>query len=292
MSTGGCCCLNVINTSEVGVVEKYGKFSHLAEAGCFCLCAPFEYVVGKVSLRVQELKVSLETKTKDNVFVDVHVSVQYQTIKEKVYAAFYMLSDSQAQMKAYIYDSIRASLCQMTLDESFESKEEISMQLKAHLQEIMSTYGISIIQALVTDLSPNQKVRDAMNEINASKRMKESAYQRAEGEKILKVKKAEAEAESMYLSGLGVARQRKAIMEGLKDSIVDFSSNVHGTTAKDIMDLLVLNQYFDTLQEMGASNVRCVFLNSDTNDGTRNAFLQAEAAKHGLGPNDQLRECA
>ncbi len=118
----------------------------------------------------------------------------------------------------------------------------------------------------------------AMNEINASKRLKESAYQRAEGEKILKVKKAEAEAESMYLSGLGVAKQRKAIMDGLKDSIVDFSHSVDGTTAKDVMDLLVLNQYFDTLQEMGHSNVKCVFLPNDSN-ATRSALLEADAAK-------------
>lgn len=116
-----------------------------------------------------------------------------------------------------------------------------------------------------------------MNEINASKRLKESAYQRAEGEKILKVKKAEAEAESMYLSGVGVAKQRKAIMDGLKESIVDFSASVHGATAKDIMDLVVLNQYFDTIQDMGAGNVKCVFLAND-NQKARDSFLEASAA--------------
>lgn len=121
---------------------------------------PFEYVSGKVSLRVQELGASLETKTKDNVFVVVSVSVQYQTIKEKVYSAFYMLSDPHAQMRAYIYDTIRAAICQTTLDEAFESKDAISLSLKSHLQEIMSTYGIMIIQALVTDLSPNSKVQN------------------------------------------------------------------------------------------------------------------------------------
>ena len=167
----------------------------------------------------------------------VHVSVQYQVIREKVYSAYYVLSDLQAQMRAvrvllsylhfssflcltnslyvltltcllltlqnqqYVFDTIRASLCHMTLDHAFESKEEISSQLKTHLQEIMSNYGFTIINALVTDLSPDSKVRDAMNEINASKRLKEAAFQRAEGEKVVKVKRAEAEAESMYLSG-------------------------------------------------------------------------------------------
>jgi regulator of protease activity HflC (stomatin/prohibitin superfamily) len=130
------------------------------QAGCFFLCCPFEYVAGRVSLRVQELKVDLETKTMDNVFVHVFVSVQFQIIKEKVYQAFYVLSDMQAQMRAYVYDSIRASLCQMNLDDAFESKEEISMNLKNHLQEIMSNYGLSILNALVTDLSPDPRVRD------------------------------------------------------------------------------------------------------------------------------------
>lgn len=275
-----CCCFETVSTSEVGVIERFGKFSRLAEAGCICLFYPFEYVAGRVSLRVQELNVSLETKTKDNVFVTVFVSVQYQTIREKVYSAFYVLSDPHSQMRAYVYDSIRASICTMTLDHSFESKEEISLALKTHLQEIMNSYGVVILNALVTDLSPDAKVRDAMNEINASKRLKESAYQRAEGEKILKVKKAEAEAESMYLSGVGVARQRKAIMDGLKDSILEFSNNVEGTSAKDIMDLLVLNQYFDTLQDMGNSNTKVVFLAKDDGGSAfRNQLLEAQAAK-------------
>ena len=127
-------------------------------------------------------------------------------------------------MKAYIYDVIRAALCTMTLDHSFESKEEISHSLKTHLSEVMNEYGYQILNALVLDLAPAAKVRDAMNEINASKRLKEAAYQRAEGDKIVKVKRAEAEAEAMYLSGVGVARQRKAIMEGLR-YVVHFSAH-------------------------------------------------------------------
>ena len=169
-------------------------------------------------------------------------------IKEKVYSAFYVLTSPHEQMTAYVYDVIRATLPTMTLDQSFEAKEEISHSLKTHLQEVMSSYGFIIMQALVTDLSPATIVREAMNEINASKRMKEAAYQKAEGEKILKVKRAEAESESMYLSGVGVARQRTAIMDGLKGSVLQFSSEVKGATAKDIMDLLILNQYFDTMQ--------------------------------------------
>jgi len=236
-------------------------------------------MVGVVSLRIQGINVVLETKTLDNVFVTVHVSVQYQVIREKVYSAHYVLSDLQAQMRAYIFDTIRASLCHMTLDSAFETKEEISSHLKTHLQEVMSNYGFTIINALVTDLSPDIKVREAMNEINASKRLKEAAYQRAEGEKVVKVKRAEAEAESMYLSGVGVARQRKAIMDGLKDSIVQFSHNVPGTTAKDIMDLLVLTQYFDTLQEIGHNpGTKTVFLPNDSQP-VRDGIMQANLAR-------------
>jgi len=156
-------------------------------------------------------------------------------------------------MTAYVYDVIRATLPTMTLDQSFEAKEEISLSLKTHLQEVMSSYGFIILQALVTDLLPASVVRDAMNEINASKRMKEAANQKAEGEKVLKVKRAEAESESMYLSGVGVARQRTAIMEGLQESVVQFSSEVKGANAKDVMDLLILNQYFDTIQVIRSS---------------------------------------
>jgi len=239
---------------------------------------PIEYLAGKVSLRIHELKVNLETKTKDNVFVEVSTTIQYQVIRDKVYAAFYALSQTEDQMRAYVCDVIRASMCNLTLDGAFESKEEIAVDLKKHLIEVMSNYGIAIVTALVTDLSPDSRVRNAMNEINASVRLKESAYQKAEGEKILKVKRAEAEAESMYLSGVGVARQRKAIMLGLKDSIVDFSSSVQGTSAKDVMDLLVLNQYFDTLQGVGGSGgSKCIFLSSNQSEITK-GLLEGNAA--------------
>jgi len=270
-----CCCFAVISTAEVGVIQRFGKFSRFAEPGCFFICCPIELVTGRVSLRVQELNVELETKTKDNVFVKVHSSVQYQVIRDKVYFAFYSLTNVKMQLEAYVFDTLRSALCDLTVDEAFESKDNIALELKKHLTEVMSNYGISIATALVTDLSPDSRVRDAMNDINAAKRLKESAYARAEGEKILKVKRAEAEAESMYLSGMGVARQRKAIMLGLKDSIVDFSHSVSGASAKDVMDLLILNQYFDTLQQVGQGGGKVVFL-SENRDFTT-SIMQANA---------------
>ena len=132
----------------------------MLQAGFVCVCYPVDEVAGRVSLRVQEMKVSLETKTKDNVFVVVNVSIQYQAIRDKIYSAFYVLSDLEPQMKAYVFDVVRAALCTMTLDHSFESKDEISSQLKHHLQEVMTTYGYTILNALITDLVPDSKVRN------------------------------------------------------------------------------------------------------------------------------------
>ena len=146
----------------------------------------------------------------------VQVSVQYQVVRDKVYQSYYALSSPEDQMRSYIFDTLRAALCALTLDQAFDSKDEISMSLKQNLEAVFLEYGFSICQALVTDLSPNNRVRDAMNEINSSMRIKEASYQRAEGEKILKVKRAEAEAESMHLQGVGVARSRHAIMDGFK----------------------------------------------------------------------------
>jgi regulator of protease activity HflC (stomatin/prohibitin superfamily) len=179
-------------------------------------------------------------------------------------------------MRSYIYDTLRAAICMRTLDQAFDSKDEISQMVKDHLKQSFDDYGFQILQALVTDLSPNNRVRDAMNEINASKRIKEASYQKAEGEKLLKVKRAEAEAESMYLQGVGVARSRHAIMDGLKESIVGFSNSVDGASHKDVMDLLILTQYFDTLQDVGSKG-KTVFLPSDNNQ-TRNGLLQAQAS--------------
>ena len=177
-----------------------------------------------------------------------------------------------------MFDSIRASLTQMNLDHAFESKEEISMGLKSHLSEVFSSYGFTILQTLVTDINPEAMVREAMNEINAAKRLKEAAVQKAEGEKIIRVKKAEASSESMYLSGVGIARERKAIMDGLKDSVVMFTHDVDGVAPKDVMDLLILNQYFDTISDIG-KNKECkiVFLPNDEN-ATRTGLLEADAA--------------
>ena len=184
-----------------------------------------------------------ETKTKDDVTIMVNVAVQYQAIPDKVYDTFYKLSNAQFQIQAYVEDVVRSTLPRMDLDDAFEAKQDVAMAVKTALEKIMHEYGYQIMQALVTDLSPDDKVRNAMNEINASKRNKEAAREKAEGDKVLLVKAAEADAEAKYLSGVGVARQRKAIVDGFKDSVLDFNSGVEGTTPKDIINMMMVTQY-------------------------------------------------
>jgi len=258
------CCVICVQTSEVGVVERFGQYSKLAGAGCNCIFWPCEAMVGKLSLRVQSLDVRCETKTLDNVFVETVISVQYSVIQEKVYQAFYRLENPRQQITSYVYDVIRATIPTFTLDQAFEAKEEIAQSVKEALTATMNSYGYLILNTLVTDMSPDLRVRNAMNEINASKRLKEAAYEKAEGDKVLVVKAAEAEAESKYLSGVGVARQRKAIVDGLRESISQFAGSVKGTTSKDIIDLLLITQYFDMLKDVGAKpTTATVFIPED-----------------------------
>jgi regulator of protease activity HflC (stomatin/prohibitin superfamily) len=190
-----------------------------------------EEVVGKISLRQKELKCLLETKTKDNVFVNITLSVMYMVLQEKIYNAFYDLSNPEQQMTAYVYDCVRAALCDLNLNETFDSKDKIAQTIKSQLTEKVGKYGYMIINALVVDIDPDRKVKDAMNEINAASRAKEAATQRAEGEKMLKVKVAESQMEAQYLSGVGVAKQRKAIMEGLRQNVQGLSSELTGQGA-------------------------------------------------------------
>merc|ERR1712226_616741 len=183
---------------------------------------------------------------------------------------------------AHVYDVIRAQLPHLELDEVFEAKEELALAVKNALSQTMTNYGYQIVNVLITDLDPDNRVKSAMNEINSSKRLKYAIAERAEGDKILQVKSAEAEAEAKYLSGVGVAKQRKAIIDGLRTSIVDFSAGIDTASTKDVMDLLLLSQYFDCIRDVGsAGHCRTTFVPSSSSgaDDTRNALLQASYAK-------------
>eukprot|EP00543_Licmophora_paradoxa_P005220 CAMPEP_0202448992 /NCGR_PEP_ID=MMETSP1360-20130828/7787_1 /ASSEMBLY_ACC=CAM_ASM_000848 /TAXON_ID=515479 /ORGANISM="Licmophora paradoxa, Strain CCMP2313" /LENGTH=276 /DNA_ID=CAMNT_0049066799 /DNA_START=68 /DNA_END=898 /DNA_ORIENTATION=- len=250
-----CCCIQCVRTQEVAIVEDLGQFKTLLEPGFNCVLYPITNVAGTLSLRIQQLDVICETKTKDNVFIQVAVAVQFRVLLENAYDAFYRLSDPRGQIQSYVFDVVRSTVPQLELDEAFASKAKIAHDVLAQLQEVMRDYGYQIITTLVTDLSPDSKVKASMNEINASRRLKEAASHKAEADKVRQVKNAEAEAEARYLSGVGVARQRKAIIQGLQSSVAEFSEDVEGATPKDVMDILLLSQYFDTLSAVGANSL-------------------------------------
>mmetsp|Transcript_14209 Transcript_14209/g.29239 ORF Transcript_14209/g.29239 Transcript_14209/m.29239 type:complete len:284 (-) Transcript_14209:446-1297(-) len=251
----GCLCLQCVRTNEVGIIEDLGQFKGLIQPGLHFICYPITSVAGRLTLRVQQLDVVCETKTKDNVFVQVGVAVQFRVITESAYDAYYRLSDPRSQVQSYVFDVVRSSVPRMELDEAFASKADIASAVLEQLRDVMKDYGYEIIATLITDLSPDSKVKASMNEINASKRLKEAASHKAEADKVQQVKGAEAEAESRYLSGIGVARQRKAIVNGLQASVSEFSQEVNGATPKDVMDILLLSQYFDTLSTIGANSI-------------------------------------
>ncbi|KAL6994254.1 HIR complex subunit [Sarracenia purpurea var. burkii] len=277
-----------VDQSTVAVKEQFGKFDDVLEPGCHCLpwCLGYQ-LAGELSLRVQQLDVRCETKTKDNVFVNVVASIQYRALAEKASDAFYKLSNTKGQIQAYVFDVIRASVPKMDLDSTFEQKNEIAKAVEEELEKAMSAYGYEIVQTLIVDIEPDINVKRAMNEINAAARMRVAANEKAEAEKILQIKRAEGEAESKYLSGLGIARQRQAIVDGLRDSVLAFSSNVPGTSAKDVMDMVLVTQYFDTMKEIGASSKSsAVFIPHgpgavrDVAAQIREGLLQADSVQH------------
>jgi len=254
-SDNGCCCLVCVHTQEVGIVEDLGQFKDLLKPGLNCIIFPLQQMVGTLSLRIQQLDVICETKTKDNVFVKVGVSVQFRVLVESAYDAYYRLTDPKSQIQSYVFDVVRSTVPRMELDEAFASKAKIAEATLTQLKDVMKEYGYEIMETLVTDLDPDSKVKASMNEINANRRLKEAASHKAEARKVQQVKAAEAEAEARYLSGVGVARQRKAIIDGLSTSVSDFEQEVKGATAKDVVDILMLSQYMDTLTAVGANSM-------------------------------------
>jgi regulator of protease activity HflC (stomatin/prohibitin superfamily) len=243
-----------VNTAEVAVITRFDEFRRVAQPGLNWKVPFIDAVTGTVSLRVSQISLTMETKTKDNVFVTIPISVQNRVRPEKVYDAFYKLSDPTAQIKSYVEQVILGHVPGMTLDEVFASQSSIAAAVKQELDADMATFGFEIVNVLVTDIVPDQKVKSAMNDINAAQREQVAATARGEAEKILVVKKAEAEAESKALQGQGIANQRKAIIEGLQNSIEQFQKVVGGTSSQEVMQLVLVTQYFDTLKSIGEND--------------------------------------
>ena len=271
------------------VVERFGKFSRVAGPGLNLKIPIAERNAGSINLRVQQLDVTVETKTLDNVFVHTVVAVQFMVVPDKVYDAFYRLDRPTVQITAYVFDVVRARVPKMELDDLFDRKDEIAIAVKQELSAEMDSFGYLIVQALVTDIDPDKKVKESMNEINAAKRLRVAAPERGEADKILKVKAAEAEAESKALQGKGIADQRRAIIDGLRESVDQFAQSISGTTPESIMQLVLMTQHYDTVKEIGASSrSNTIFMPyspggmSDLAGQMREALIGANAATAGM----------
>ncbi len=232
------------------VIERFGKFTSIRNSGLQLKIPIIDRIAGRVNLRIQQLDVIIETKTKDNVFVKMKVSVQFKVIQEKVYEAFYKLEYPHDQITAYVFDVVRAEVPKLKLDDVFERKDDIAIAVKRELNEAMMAYGYDIINTLVTDIDPDIQVKNAMNRINAADREKTAAEFESEAQRIRIVAKAKAEAESKRLQGQGIADQRREIARGLVES-VEVLNNV-GINSQEASALIVVTQHYDTLQAIGA----------------------------------------
>jgi len=284
-----------VHSQESMIVERFGKFRRVATAG-LNFKAPFvDGTTRPISLRIQQLEVNIESKTKDNVFVNVPVAVQYVIREEQVVDAYYRLSNPEAQIRSYVFDTVRSALSSLELDEAFESKDDIARNVEDTLSTRMREFGFNIVNTLVQDISPDQRVRDSMNSINAAQRDRVAAQSLAEADKIKRVTQAEAEADSKRLQGEGVAAQRKAIAMGIAEQYEMLRKVGIENSAEQ---LLLMTQYFDTMQDVarnGRSNVLYLPSNpgavGSMGDEIRTAMLQAQAANE-ADRDGEVREAA
>lgn len=243
----------IVKEASAAVVERFGKFQSIRTSGLSLMIPFIDNKTSVVNLRVQQLDVTIETKTLDNVFVNLQVSVQYQVRREYVKEAYYSLENAKNQIASYVFDDVRAEVPKLELDDVFAKKEDIAIAVQSNISESMAEYGYKIIKALITDIDPDHKVKDAMNRINAAKRDRQAAHEEGEAQKIIIIKQAEAEAESKRLSGEGIAQQRLEIVRGFKESVEDFKKSLDTVTHEEIMQFVLMTQYFDTLTSIGAN---------------------------------------
>ena len=244
--------LFMVKQQTAYIIERFGKYNSIRWAGLQFKIPFVDRIAARLSLRIQQLDVVVETKTKDDVFVHLKISVQYQILKDKVYDAFYRLQNPHEQLTAYIFDLVRAEIPKMILDDVFEKKDEIAIAVKNDLKQAMLDYGYDIVKALVTDIDPDSSVKEAMNRINAAEREKVAAQHEGDAQRILIVERAKAEAESKRLQGRGIADQRREIARGLEESVDTL--NKAGINPQEASALIVITQHYDTLQSIGADS--------------------------------------
>ena len=281
----------IVKQQSAAVVERFGKFVSVRHSGLQIKIPIVDRVAGRLSLRIQQLDVVVETKTKDDVFVKVKVSVQYKVIKDKVYDAFYKLDFPQDQITSYVFDVVRAEVPKMILDDVFEKKDDIAIAVKGELNDAMKNYGFDIIKTLVTDIDPDAQVKESMNRINASEREKVAAQFEGDAQRILIVERAKAEAESKRLQGQGIADQRREIARGLEDS-VKVLNNVD-INSQEASALIVVTQHYDTLQSVGsASNSNLILMPNSPQAGSEmlNNMVASFTASNQIG--EQMKKAA
>ena len=275
--------LYVVKQQSVAIIERFGRYQKISDSGIH-MRAPFgiDKIAARVQLRVLQSEIVVETKTQDNVFVTMNVATQYRVNESNVKDAYYKLMRPESQIKSYIEDALRSSVPKLTLDELFEKKDEIALEVQKQVAEEMSTYGYIIVKTLITKVEPDAEVKQSMNEINAAQRKRVAAQELAEADKIKIVTAAEAEAEKDRLHGVGIAEQRKAIVDGLADSIKELKGANVDLTEEQIMSILLTNQYLDTLNNFAdkeGNNTIFLPANPDGVENIRTQILSALKAK-------------
>jgi regulator of protease activity HflC (stomatin/prohibitin superfamily) len=274
----------IVKQQTAAIIERFGRFTSVRQSGLHLKIPFIDRVSGRLSLKIQQLDVVVETKTKDDVFVKLKVSVQFQVIKTKVYDAFYKLDYPHDQITSYVFDVVRAEVPKMKLDSVFERKDDVAVAVKAELNDAMTEYGYDIVKTLVTDIDPDAQVKEAMNRINAAEREKVAAQFEGDAARILIVEKAKAEAESKRLQGQGIADQRREIARGLEDS-VKVLNNVD-INSQEASALIVVTQHYDTLQSVGAeSNSNLILLPNSPQAGSEmlNNMVASFTASNQIG---------
>ena len=274
----------IVKQQTAAVVERFGRFQSIRQSGLQLKIPLIDRIAGRLSLKIQQLDVIVETKTLDDVFVRLKISVQYKVVKEKVYEAFYKLDYPHEQITSYVFDVVRAEVPKMKLDDVFVKKDDIAIAVKTELNEAMMDYGYDIIKTLVTDIDPDAQVKEAMNRINASEREKIAAQFEGDAARILIVEKAKAEAESKRLQGQGIADQRREIARGLEESVEVL--NKVGINSQEASALIVVTQHYDTLQSIGGeSNSNLILLPNSPQAGSNmlNDMVASFTASNQIG---------
>tara|TARA_B100000524_G_scaffold86604_1_gene40135 strand:+ start:4305 stop:5270 length:966 start_codon:yes stop_codon:yes gene_type:complete len=274
----------IVKQQSAAIIERFGRFQSIRQSGLQIKIPLIDRVAGRLSLKIQQLDVIVETKTLDDVFVRLKISVQYKVVKDKVYEAFYKLDYPHEQITSYVFDVVRAEVPKMKLDDVFVKKDDIAIAVKTELNEAMMDYGYDIIKTLVTDIDPDGQVKEAMNRINASEREKIAAQFEGDAARILIVEKAKAEAESKRLQGQGIADQRREIARGLEDS-VKVLNNVD-INSQEASALIVVTQHYDTLQSVGgASNSNLILMPNSPQAGSEmlNNMVASFTASNQIG---------